>query len=175
MGAIYHTTAVIEPLTDFIFCADRPVDQGARVFVLDRLFTALSNAYNTLKDYYGTLESRIRAQTISINTSLFPYRVAFSSNDEVFTMTYLRWLDQDKLIWTAETSRRESVIVKFARRYCSDAHQLLADAGLAPKLYYADKEDSTEILRMIVMQNIEATIPLSNVPTLHRPRVFDEI
>jgi hypothetical protein len=175
MGAIYHTTAVIEPLTDFIFCTDRPIDQGERVFILDRLFTALSNAYSTLKDYYNTLESRIQAQKILINGSLFPYRVTFSFNDEVVTMTYHRWLHQDKLLWVAETDRSESVIVKFSRRYCSDAHRLLAEAGFAPKLYYADGEDSTDILRMIVMQNIEDTIPLGDVPTLHRPQVFGQI
>jgi hypothetical protein len=175
MGAIYHTTAVIEPLTDFVFCADRPMDQGEKVFVLDRLFTALSNAYSTLKEYYSTLESRIQAKTIPINMSLFPYRVMYSFNNEAITMMYCRWLHQDKLVWVAETALRESIIVKFTRRYCSDAHKLLAGAGLAPKLYYADREDSTDILRMIVMQNIEGTIPLGNVPTLHRPQVFSQI
>ncbi|PVF94056.1 hypothetical protein CPB86DRAFT_876678 [Serendipita vermifera] len=153
MGAIYHTTTVVEPLTDFIFCADRPMDQ----------------------DYYNTLESRIQAQMIPINTSLFPYRITYSFNDEVVTMTYHRWLHQDKLVWVAETARGESVIVKFARRYCSGAHQLLAEAGLVPKLYYADGEDSTEIFRMIVMENIEGTIPLCAVPTPQRPQVFGQI
>ena len=175
LGAIYHTTAVIEPLTDFIFCADRPMDQGARIFTLARLFVSLSNAHSTLRNYYETLKSKIQDQSIPVNSSLFPYRVTFPSEGGVVAITYLQWLDEDKLVWIAETSQNESVIVKFTRHYCSNAHELLAKAGLAPILYYADEEESAENLRMIVMQNIEGAVHLDEVPRPHRPQVFDRI
>ena len=34
-----------------------------------------------------------------------------------------------------------SVAVKFTKYYCKEAHKLLADHGLAPKLFYAECED----------------------------------
>ncbi|RVD82678.1 uncharacterized protein DFL_007096 [Arthrobotrys flagrans] len=171
LGAIYHTQSIIEPLTDFIFCGDRPIDYGARLLVLTRLFAALSNAYDLLKNYYKTLESKIRNREIPIDSSLFPYRNIYSSNDSVVTFTYFGLLQADKLVWAAQTSQNESVIVKFTHQYCSDAHRLLAEAGFAPKLYYAD-ENST--LQMIVMQHIKGTVFLSEVPESHRAQIHSQ-
>ena len=175
LGAIYHTTAVIEPLTDFIFCGDRPIDAGKRIVTLARLFVSLSKAHNTLRNYYENLQCKIEDQSIPVNTSLFPYRVTFPSEGGVVGITYLQLLDEDKLVWIAETSRNESVIVKFTQHYCTNAHELLAKVGLAPILYYADEEGSTENRRMIVMQYVKGAVHINNVPSIHRPQVFDQI
>ena len=83
-------------------------------------------------------------------------------------------MQKDKPVWIARTPQNESVNVKFTRQYCADAHRLLAEAGFAPKLYHAD-EDSTDILQMTVMQNVEANVPLSEVPTPYRPQVLDKV
>jgi len=151
------------------------MNQGARIITLARLFVSLSNAHSTLRNYYRTLQSKIQDQSIPINSSLFPYRVTYPSEGGVVAFTYVQWLHEDKLIWIAKTSQDESVIVKFTRHYCSNAHELLAKAGLAPILYNADEEGSAHNLRMIVMQNIEGAVHLNEVPGPHRPQAFDRI
>src|ERR1700743_505221 len=87
LGAIYHTTAMIEPLKDYIFCADRPIDLGTRVPFFARLFTALSNAYRILQNYYRNLESEIKTRRITIDSSLFPYRVTYPSHNGIIAIT----------------------------------------------------------------------------------------
>lgn len=173
LGAIYQTQSIIEPLTDFIFCGDRPIDYGTKLLVLTRLFAALSNAYDLLKNYYETLEFKIQNQEISINSSLFPYRSTYSFNNSVVTFTYFGLLQTDKLVWAAQTSQNDSIIIKFTHQYCSDAHRLLAEAGFAPKLYYADKEDSA--LEMVVMQHIKDAVFLSEVPEFYRAQIHSQI
>lgn len=93
----------------------------------------------------------------------FPHYTEFGTNGEHFSLTYecplavgertTRALFKASMKSSPE-SVAQSVVVKFTRRYCADAHRLLADMSLAPKLFYHEHSAGIHI---IVMEYLEVT------------------
>lgn len=89
----------------------------------------------------------------------------FSGDSKTYTIKYQRRLSSffNKGVFLATMTATDSnevyqVVVKFAHKYSEDGHRLLADEGLAPKLYYARYEGAESNgpgLWVVVMEYIE--------------------
>ena len=93
---------------------------------------------------------------------VFPYRTEFKFDDKAFSLAYDHPLegraDATRCLLTASMQSSdqagELVVVKFARRYCPEAHKLLAEMSLAPKLLY---HEDTVGVHFVVMEYAKAT------------------
>lgn len=80
-----------------------------------------------------------------------------------FELTYIRRLLPDAIhraIFeaTAESGDKDpgkSVVVKFSKTYSKEGHERLEREGLAPALWYCEKEESVGNLWVVVMDHIE--------------------
>ncbi|KAH8112358.1 hypothetical protein DFH11DRAFT_1858054 [Phellopilus nigrolimitatus] len=152
LGAVFTDKVVVEPLTDFILCVNRPEDAGARTGLLARLMQALRNAHARLDAYYAA----VQAAPPPARTPIFPYRDSWTADGATSTFSYDRPVAPHKLLWfaTLHGGKDEHIVVKFAKRYDADAHALLASAGYAPRLYHADPPSASNEWRMVVMERI---------------------
>lgn len=87
-----------------------------------------------------------RSASVGPPRSQFPYWDTFESSSsgvkKTYTIKYERRITTffSKAVFRAtmtSDSEANPVVVKFAYRYCKEAHELLAGRGLAPKLHYA--------------------------------------
>lgn len=158
LGAVYLDQVVVQPLTDFLWLGRQPWS-NRRLDHLARVLHSLADSVEHLNAYYETLP------TSNSPGRFFPYHCLYTdeSGQEV-QLTYEDYLlpregeERVKTIFKAHTSDGKVVVVKFTQTYCSRAHRLLADAGLAPKLLF----DSGKLLpnagdRMIVMEYVANT------------------
>ncbi|KLO09377.1 hypothetical protein SCHPADRAFT_893134 [Schizopora paradoxa] len=79
------------------------------------------------------------------HAGMFPSWNRFVEGNETRRIRYVRRLTDDysKPIFLAQMYSDDvitEVVVKFTKRYCKEAHKLLADHGLAPKLFCAEYE-----------------------------------
>jgi tRNA A-37 threonylcarbamoyl transferase component Bud32 len=159
LGAIYLEKPIIEPLTDFVFLGDRPQDNGTRQYKLGVLFASLRLATERLEQYY------IKLDDSSKDKRFFPYPHQYTDGDNnLVNFTYLYHgvtEDRSKLIWKAKTEDDRLIVAKFTTEYNADAHRLLANHGLAPRLL--SDEDLTGGWRMIIMEFIGGDILFEHI------------
>ncbi|KZP17845.1 hypothetical protein FIBSPDRAFT_746358 [Athelia psychrophila] len=160
LGAVFTDYVTVKPLTDWIQLDVDPVDRAqlersARVLLALRVsLQSLTNHYQNLK--LGDMDTEF--------TRFFPYIRSYPGPDsELVGFHYLEKLLPSSLtkpVFKALTNKNEFVVVKFAQRYNTDAHKLLASKGLAPRLLYSgfDKGNthgSCGSLKMVVMEFLE--------------------
>src|SRR3954447_21960601 len=71
----------------------------------------------------------------------FPYVRLYPGENGEVQFDYLFKLapdDPHKAIFKGWTCQGQEIVVKFAERYNSAAHRLLANHGLVPRLFYSD-------------------------------------
>jgi hypothetical protein len=103
---------------------------------------------------------------------MFPRWCTFKSDSKEYKLQYVRRLPMDlaKPVFLAKMTGGDcetgkDVVVKFASSYCPDAHKLLWKEGLAPELYYAEKEVCAEDkpnapdMWVVVMEYIKGAPP----------------
>ncbi|KAF8601301.1 hypothetical protein BDV93DRAFT_475718 [Ceratobasidium sp. AG-I] len=155
LGAVYLERVVVQPLTEFMWLGRQPWNHQ-RLDQLARVFHSLTDSVKHLNTYYESLP------TSEDPKRFFPYhrRYIDESGQEV-QLTYEDYLlprEGVRALFKAHTSDNTEVVVKFVQTYCTRAHRLLANAGLAPKLLF----DSEKLLptagdRMIVMEYVPNT------------------
>ncbi|KAH8104451.1 hypothetical protein DFH11DRAFT_1883340 [Phellopilus nigrolimitatus] len=159
LGGVFAARGpAVEPLTDLVLCLERPEDAGARIALLARTLQALRNAHLRLTAHYAALPSA------PADPPIFPYRTSWAAGDTRVEFAYERPVVDDehseKLMWFATMAHtHEPLVVKFTKRYDAEAHALLAAAGRAPRLYYADPPNAPGApaeWRMVVMARITA-------------------
>jgi predicted Ser/Thr protein kinase len=107
-------------------------------------------------------------------SGMFPRWRKFVSESKEYKLHYLRRLRKNlrnpiflaKMTGGDDSEAEQTVVVKFAHRYCPEAHKLLEKERLAPRLYYAnfeacaeDKPDAPDMW-VVVMEYMEgATDP----------------
>ncbi|KAH8112359.1 hypothetical protein DFH11DRAFT_1744967 [Phellopilus nigrolimitatus] len=159
LGGVFAARGpAVEPLTDLVLCLERPEDAGARIALLARTLQALRNAHLRLAAHYAALPS------LPADPPIFPYRTSWAAGDTRVEFAYERPVVDDehseKLMWFATMAHtHEPLVVKFTKRYDAEAHALLAAAGRAPRLNYADPPSAPGApaeWRMVVMAHITA-------------------
>ena len=140
IGAVYGQSAIVQPLTDYIWLDNSPFNAPNYVFVA-RLFTALKSAILSLSKYYEALEMDPSPSTVS------PYPYINEYGPDKIKFTYIsRFTSHDsyKLLYkaTLDDTHNTPIVVKFTQRYNAEAHRLLAAEGLAPRLHYSSTDDN---------------------------------
>ncbi|KAG6836950.1 hypothetical protein H0H93_000590, partial [Arthromyces matolae] len=146
MGAVYVDKVVAQPLTDYLWLGGDIFDEG-RVRSASRLFASLKLAISSLTEYYTVLGRRITMPDPepAVDVDGFPYINEYGSQKTKFT--YQRLLDSNhpnKLVFLAyiDDNRDKKVVVKFASRYNTTAHRILAEVGEAPQLFFPTPDDN---------------------------------
>ncbi|KAK0232247.1 hypothetical protein EDD85DRAFT_970583 [Armillaria nabsnona] len=166
-GAVFTDKLIIEPLTDLIRVVNLRMN-SPHYRRIARLFHVFGNCLTSLAKYWDTLVVPSVPVTSMEHPRYFPHVKSYTSNNLTTSFQYLRPMDpQDTLCATflAETTgpSRTRIVVKFVEQYGDEAHRLLADVDLAPKLLYRGPLDSSTdapsygSLRMVVMEEAEGT------------------
>lgn len=127
---------------------DRPGEFGDGLMRLARLMQALSIAHTSLRDFYR----RVTGPDNPVYQPKSPYQNTYGT--ETHHLTYKGTVRAHQNVWRATCKTRGEVIVKFVKGYGEDAHRLLADSKMAPKLYHVGAADALGC-RMVVMEYIE--------------------
>lgn len=136
-GAIHLENVVAQSFTDYVWLGGTPwLDE--RVTVVSSIFTALRHAFVNLDTFYTALPYNTEP---SAQPTLFPRISAFTSPAGQTRFEYLEQLGGNlEAVFKCTTlgDKKEHIVVKFVRQYNLRAHQILAEANLAPKLLFAD-------------------------------------
>ncbi|KAG6894623.1 hypothetical protein C0992_005366 [Termitomyces sp. T32_za158] len=161
LGAIYLEKAVVQPLTNYIWLGGNVYDDEEQLLMTARLFGALKTAISSLRTYYRGIAKRTREPNLQAEVSEFPFITEYDSTK----FTYVSRLASDyylgKLLYEAKLDDGRRVVVKFASRYHAEAHRLLAERGLAPKLHHSSTEGGSLYggRYMVVMDFFEGKMP----------------
>jgi hypothetical protein len=117
-----------------------------------RSFFSLKKALQSLHSYYLNLPTSPLSET----AHLLPYITSYP--DESGSIQQLTYTDRifpggDRALFSARDGFGRNLVVKFVRKYNSEAHKLLANSKLAPTLHYAGPSGVPD-LQMIVMDMI---------------------
>ncbi|KAJ6494397.1 hypothetical protein C8R45DRAFT_824657 [Mycena sanguinolenta] len=162
LGTVLTDKCIVQRLTDFIWLGNGAVLNDSRQCLrVARVLHSLTRSLENLRKYYVTLTSSSNFEP----SRFFPSPTSFLSSGALVYFEYLEALERDAVCVTFLCRTREaqprSVVVKFAQTYCPEAHELLAQKGLAPQLLYCGPVDhsngapSYRLLKMIVMQYID--------------------
>ncbi|KAG6888306.1 hypothetical protein C0992_008871 [Termitomyces sp. T32_za158] len=161
LGAIYLEKAVVQPLTNYIWLGGNVYDDEEQLLMTARLFGALKTAISSLRTYYRGISNRAGEPNLQAEVSKFPFITEYDSTK----FTYVSRLASDyylgKLLYEAKLDDGQRVVVKFASRYHAEAHRLLAERGLAPKLHHSSTEGGSLYggRYMVVMDFFEGKMP----------------
>ena len=199
-GAVFADRFISQRLTDDIYLGGGPrlSDQVYKVASILRL---LKNGISDLDSYYAnlTLPAPLLPSSRSVRASrravvqpsslspgaLYPQvtSLAMPNNPTIrLRLDYqCRLLPRysDKAVFKASAcfpgeEDQKDVVVKFTDTYCSDAHNLLANAGLAPKLHHCENVSSVAMF-VVVMDFVEGTSMSSSPDRQLTKAVVDDL
>ncbi|KAG8918638.1 hypothetical protein FRC01_001751 [Tulasnella sp. 417] len=164
-GGILTTDFIVQPLTETLGLANFP-DPYGRARYIARVMVALRPCLKDLETFYDSLD----ITEVSEIARLVPATRRYGD----FTLTYTSGnLQQDRIgraMFDAKAKRDDEltetlVKVKFTPRYCREAHELLAENGLAPRLlHYEELGGDWVVAVMEAGGNDLASQELSRVP-----------
>ncbi|KAG5651228.1 hypothetical protein H0H81_009377 [Sphagnurus paluster] len=154
-GAIFADIFVAEQFTDFIYLGGT----SKKILTLSRIFAAVARGIEILKGYYHSLELRPLGQ---LNLArLFPCPTYFPGKHPTSsTLVFSGRFDYNgreagnyrRSIFEA-TYNNATMLVKFCESYHGEAHHTLADAELAPNLFFCEKLRGG--VTMIIMELVD--------------------
>ncbi|KAH7903334.1 hypothetical protein BJ138DRAFT_1096518 [Hygrophoropsis aurantiaca] len=166
LGGVITSGCIVQPLTDFIHLPTRSTHDNDHFFRFARILYALKESLVRLNAWYQGV-ANIKpfdpsAPNGRLHPRFFPSPDTFKQDDALVKFDYLRPLDGDVscVAYLAKTVEADpvDVVVKFVDNYGDAAHELMANAGFAPKLLYCGKIDvnpdmpSYGTLKMVVME-----------------------
>ena len=185
LGAVITDGVIIQRLTDSVWVGLDSVLNESRIAHVARILYALRTSLEKLRRYYENLQP---TSIPSVGTRYFPSITAYRDGDEIVHFEYLGYLENDSSCTAIRartcTEPSRDIVVKFVDRYGERAHQVLAEAGMAPKLFYCEspqldmEQPSYHPLRMVVMEYVNGSTLTAargkmNAETVERTR--DEI
>lgn len=157
---------------------------SANIIRIARVFQILKRTGNSLDEYYHKLSRDIEQKKAPDFSFLFPDPTLLDDADPTKTLPKLQFKrffsrtgneekkiiglrDRTTALYVAsfldDSQVSKEVIVKLTPRYNGDAHRILANAGLAPKLYFCDKVVGD--LHFVVMDRLVGTSVFQLVET----------
>lgn len=159
MGAVFPSQPIVQRLTDFIWLGTSPVLSDARCIRVAAVLRALKESLNALDDYYIALECH---PLTKLSPRFFPFPSSYNVDGRTVDFRYLKPLDSSDsacVTYLAQTIQDEQpIVVKFAQTYGKEAHRLLAEKNMAPKLHYCGRvgEDAGyDNLKLVVMEVVQ--------------------
>jgi len=151
---------IVQRLTDYVWVGLDSVFNESRITNVARIFYALKESLDKLDSYYKGVE----LTDSPAESRYFPPITTYRDEDGLVSFKYLGFLENtpDCTTLRAQTTSgpARDIVVKFVDRYGAKAHNLLAGAGLAPKLFFYgsprfnNTQPSYESLSMVVMEYI---------------------
>lgn len=138
-GAVLTDRYIVGRFTDYVSLV--PLDHGVnpeleRIEIIVRTLRSLRTCLDELDDWYKT-----QWASPPRHPEAFPMpHLVEVAGIEITYLTRMKTEDPSGAIFRASIKKdneKLDAVVKFARRYCIDAHTAMADASLAPKLYHA--------------------------------------
>ncbi|KIM25769.1 hypothetical protein M408DRAFT_73816 [Serendipita vermifera MAFF 305830] len=157
-GFVLVDDAVAQPLTDYIWLGG-DADIEAQIDKVAKVLFALKRSLESLETYYQYLSPSPDPGNIAY---LNPCITSYSTDTESMEFTYngRMFPRGSRAVFSAQSFSGLNLVVKFTTKYNCDAHRLLANSGLAPKLYYASSCPAVPGYTMVVMERIgmDATV-----------------
>lgn len=164
LGIVITDVVVVQCLTNGIWVAFESVHSAGRIEYVAGFLSALKLGVNKLSSYYKSLKPDGNSP---LESRYFPSITAYRPEvgDKLVDFEYVGYLENDVDCITLRARTRaeptSDIVVKFVDQYGADAHELLANEGLAPKLLYfgpphlSEEQPSYHGLSMVVMQYID--------------------
>ncbi|KAJ7596060.1 hypothetical protein C8J56DRAFT_1043162 [Mycena floridula] len=168
LGAAFPGFPIVQRLTDYIWLGISAVGDEAQVDRVAHILHALKGSVDDLRLYYEALEPK----PLTANTPhprFFPSITSYSRDGIIVNFSYIAPLEPESacIIFLAQEDEGRQVVVKFVHRYGLQVHQLLAQVGLAPQLFYFGPIEGAVdygTLKMVVMEYLEGTTLVSKYP-----------
>ncbi|CAE6506478.1 unnamed protein product [Rhizoctonia solani] len=152
-GAVYLDRVVVQPLTDYMWLGRHP-QQDHHLLRMTRVFEAIFRAVSELKTYYTPFILPDAHHPIE-RDRIYPYVQSVQGSKGTINFKYkgvLGGSDVVRPLFEAITEDGKPIVVKFTQFYNFEAHKLLAEKGLAPKLLSLNAQPISAGLVMIVME-----------------------
>ena len=167
----------VQNFTSYIYMGGDPFEEE-QVYYVAKVFDAVARAVKALGRQYFFLkpesgpEIRLPSPTYLPNSPLPANESSFKFRERF--MYERRHLDSYRRSLFLAEYEGKTVVVKFCERYGEDAHRMLADAGLAPKLHYCS--EMVGGVFMVVMEQVDGRDSYSEFRHRDLPRtVLDDI
>ncbi|KDR69875.1 hypothetical protein GALMADRAFT_255724 [Galerina marginata CBS 339.88] len=185
LGAVWTDKIIVQRLTDYIWHGHGSIFNDETIYRNARILYALGKSLHRLEVFYQSLQVQTQPPIPKkLEPRYFPSINAYCGPDDtIISFTWVVPLELDSVCTTylAKTNgpASELIVVKFVLRYNKDAHELLAENGMAPKLRYCGKvgirdgDPSYGPLCMIVMDFVdgETLDKTSNYPPMLSQRI----
>lgn len=152
-GAICADIFVAEAFTDFIYLGGT----NEQILTLSRIFAAVAQALDTLKEYYYSL--KLKPGSPNLNR-LFPQPTYTANGHPQEIPAILRRFDYEgrepdnyrRSLFEAKYNDRP-VLIKFCQAYHGNAHRIVAEAGYAPQLLFCERLQGG--VMMVIMERVD--------------------
>ena len=141
MGAVWPTCPIIQHLTDLIWLGTSPVVTNANCIRIAAVLQVLKHSIEAFDHWYGQLDDSLIPDRP--HPRFFPFPSHYTTNRETTQFSYIKPLNISNPACVAFLAKinpnsdlHEKVIIKFVQTHGEDAHQLLTQLNLAPKLHY---------------------------------------
>ena len=165
LGTIHTDKFIVQHLTELYLREATPFDETQKYHVA-KIFTSLRRARDTLDQYYERISDQIiisptpttpRDPLELRRRCFFPHATEFkeyqAGMDAESQLTEFEYTDVPDARSTNVTffaqvkSSKRKLVIKFVDRYGVEAHELLANAGMAPQLLYCGTLDGKSDVR----------------------------
>jgi serine/threonine protein kinase len=153
---------IVQRLTDYIWVGLDSVLNESHITNVARIFYALKASLGKLDSYYEDVQP---TSDLPADSRYFPSITTYRHDNKLINFEYVGFLENCPDCTTLHARRTtepaQDIVVKFVDRYGERAHRLLADLGLAPKLFFcgspclSGKDPSYRSLSMVVMEYID--------------------
>ncbi|KDQ29603.1 hypothetical protein PLEOSDRAFT_1112361 [Pleurotus ostreatus PC15] len=174
LGAVLTHKCIVQRLTDLAWLGLSTPLEEQHCIQLSKLFYSLARALHRLREWYDTELPTFSLAEAPSHPRFFPSITSYPSPSGNVVFRYLRPLERDNacvaflaeivegpecLLEPSKTDEQgQLIVVKFAARYCVEAHQLLADMGMAPKLFHCGQaQPRPPGLLLIAMEYLSGT------------------
>ena len=152
LGAIFREHFVVQRLTGLEWLGMGRVFEDDHLYRIAQIFHSLRGALRSLDTFYDELKQKdlelVRGQP---HARFYPCYTTFTDHKTKHPVEfeYLRPLtrSQKSPFLVKLKSSGETAVVKFVARYGAEAHQFLAEAGLAPRLHFCGSIDGRDDVR----------------------------
>ena len=160
LGIVFTDKLIVQRLTDIMWVGRATYLEGSHIYRLARIFESLRFALAELDGYYSRVLQDPNIPALILNEPhprFFPYPTKFreycaEANGAVTEFEYINasCMDPTNVSFTARVkSSGQKLFIRFVEKYGAAAHQLLANAGMAPRLLYCGLPDGTDDVRRV--------------------------
>lgn len=156
---------MVQRLTDFIWIGNDTIFNEPSIYRIARILHAFGQSARSLAVYYQSL----KIQPHPIRERFFPFINTYRSepDNSIVKFKAIKHLEPRPICITflalTEAPTSKLIVVKFVHRYNEEAHRLLADRDMAPKLLYCGEVGSIRAsdahrpghLHMVVMDYVD--------------------